>query len=128
MVPDEDNEQGYRSISDPRDLGPDEMRKYWNRVQKTLTDVFKISDREAAKAVGELQERLHKTEPDAQLHFYHADPFQVAADTARPGGEVTPEEKDRYLEVLKREEQDQHDWPSSGSLRRALPDDPPPKD
>lgn len=127
MAPDEDNEQDYRAVNNLSDLDQAAVAKYWGRVHKTLTHVFDKPDEEARDAVADLRRRLNK-QPETELHVYHADPFQIAADIARPGIEVTAAEKDRYYEILKEENPDQQDWPNRGSLRRSVPDDPPPTD
>jgi hypothetical protein len=126
MAPDEDNELDYRPVGDRSDLDPAEIERYWGRVQRTLTDVFDMTNTLAKDAVADLRQRLGGLS-GTEVHFYHADPFQVAADIARPGAEVTPEQKDRYLDVLEAE-QDPYDLPKRGSLRRSIPDDPPPRD
>jgi hypothetical protein len=84
-------------------------------------------DEEARDAIADLRRRLNN-QPDAELRFYYTDPFQVAADIAGSGIEVTPAEKDLYYEILKEENPDQQDWPPRGSLRRSVPDDPPATD
>ena len=101
---------------DYRIIGPDEAlsetfrNAYWVHVKQVLRDVFHGDEKEADAARERLEkfEKQKKTKgqrPQPQTIFYHADPFEVAADLAgRRGQEITPDEKARYQEVLRQVE------------------------
>ena len=102
-----------------RDEPPSEQFKdeYWWRVERTLQEVFR-SDPSAAR---ERRKLVDGASPETQTIFYHADPFEVAADLAgRRGEPITPEEKQRYVKIKNLAEP-----PSDDDLRPGRPEDKP---
>ena len=68
--------------------------EYWRRVERTLKEVFDTNPVVAKQ----LRDRVDDAPSGTQTAFYHADPFEVAADLAgRRGEQITPEEKQRYV-------------------------------
>src|SRR5215467_13704458 len=65
------------SIIHRGDTPPEKFqRDYWNLVQRALDEVFHSS----VQSMGVLRKRMEKASADTQTAFYHADPFEVAAD------------------------------------------------
>ena len=90
---------------------------YWERVELTLEKVFH-SDPFAAKR---LRRKVDGAKADTQTAFYHADPFEVAADLAGHRQEpITPEEKRRYIDAV-----NISDSPKDEELRSTHPEEEP---
>lgn len=96
---------------------PPELKDgYWERVRRALQDVFG-ADPGLAEPV---RRNLEQQPADTQTAFYHADPFEVAADLAgRRGQIISADEKARYLDAEQRS-----DRPSPEQLRQAHPEQP----
>jgi hypothetical protein len=102
-------------------LNPQDIRNYWDQVEEILKGSFKVSDEDTRAYVDDIQKRLQDTPADTQLYFYHANPFEVAADLAKKNTPITYPEKEFYVaHVRKRPENDR---PSREVLQRLLPDD-----
>jgi hypothetical protein len=93
---------------------PDDQFKgyFWERVKRALDAVFEKNPDLAEAA----RERVERAPADTQTAFYHADPFEVAADLAGQR-EVTPEQKRRYIEAEERQ-----DRPPESALRQSHPE------
>jgi hypothetical protein len=83
-------------------LRPDEplpeefVSDYWERVSRTLVEVFHSDGGRAAA----LRQKVRAAPLETQAAFYHADPLEVAADLAgRRDEPITMQEKKKYLEV-----------------------------
>jgi hypothetical protein len=115
------NEPIYDVVAAIKEIDNQQIDAYWRRVVETLQHVFGMSRSDAEDKVRELWAKLKETGPDTQLHFYHSDPFEVAADlagaAARP---ITPEEKRRYIELQNLPKDDR---PDPAALDRLLPED-----
>ena len=115
------NEPMYDVVAANKELDNRQVDAYWRRVVETLQRVFGVSGSDAEDKVGELRTKLKDTGPDTQLHFYHVDPFEVAADLAGAAGRaITPEEKRRYIEL---QDLPKDDRPDPAALDRLLPED-----
>jgi hypothetical protein len=72
---------------------------YWGRVKRALQHVFQKDPTRA----DELRKRVDGAPPDTQTAFYHADPFEIAADLAgRRNHPLSDAETARYLDLLDR--------------------------
>lgn len=70
--------------------------EYWDLVERTLKEVF---DSAPSVAKG-LRDEVDEASPDTQAAFYHADPFEVAADLAGHRDKpITPDRKQRYVKL-----------------------------
>lgn len=102
----------------PTETPPKEFRdQYWSTVVRTLKEVFDVGSTED---LDRLREKVDEAPAATQTAFYHAEPFDVAADLAgRRGDRVTAEEKQRYVRhILPAQEK-----PSEAELGRAHPED-----
>jgi hypothetical protein len=54
--------------------------RYWELVNKTLVDVFEVDPPIANDTVAKLAKEIVKRPSEEQLHFYHSEPLDVAAD------------------------------------------------
>lgn len=110
--------EGRYDIVRPGEALPDDFkREYWRRVRRALIEVFhgdpSLADRLRDKVENDAS-------PDTRTIFYHADPFEVAADLAgRRGQAVSAAEKSRYLTV-----ESAPDRPSREALRQTHPEHP----
>ncbi len=103
----------YRVVS-RGERPPVDHDQYWERVKRALQHVF---GKDPAPA-DQLRQKVNDALPDTQTAFYHADPFEVAADLAgRRHQSVTPDEEARYLEVL-----DSQDRPKAEELAVTHPE------
>jgi hypothetical protein len=94
---------GYRIVAPDQKLSAAFRDAYWARVKQALRHVFR-GDEAEADAARERVDVFQKTNGHLPALFYHADPFDVAADLAgRRGQEITSEEMARYQEVLRDE-------------------------
>jgi hypothetical protein len=94
----------YRTVAPDQLLSKTFRDAYWARVKQALRDVFRGDEKEADGARKRLDD-FEELKGQPQTIFYHADPFEVAADLAgRRGQEVTPDEKARYQQVLRQAE------------------------
>jgi len=94
---------GNETVWDVCELDPSAIEAYWARVGETLRRVFDVSSGDADDSVRRLRERLvNDGSAETQLHFYHLDPFQVAADLVSGDGSkvVTADEMSRYVDML----------------------------
>lgn len=57
--------------------------QYWSRVQNTLIEVFNWDLQQSDVRIREAILDLEQQEPEAQVVFYHAEPYDVAEDFAR---------------------------------------------
>ena len=94
------NETLYGVARDIEACSKDDVDHYWLKVKETLRRVFHQSDPD--RMADDLRQRVTTAGPDTELHFYHSDPLQVAADLSghrsRP---LSAEEKSGYWEVLR---------------------------
>ena len=92
----------YSVIRRGEELPEDFKEDYWKRVKRTLREVFGKDPGQAER----LREHVKNAPADTQTAFYHADPFDVAADLAgRRGAVISREEMRRYLEIEQRRDQ-----------------------
>jgi hypothetical protein len=117
----DDNESTYKTIGTMDQLNPQDVQNYWGQVEDILKGAFKVSENDARAYIGEIQERLRASPPDTQLHFYHANPFQVAIDLTKRNGPIAVEAKEYYINHVRK--LPENDRPSRESLQRLLPDD-----
>jgi hypothetical protein len=90
---------------------------YWVCVERALERAFH-SDPSSAER---LRKKVDKASADTQTAFYHADPFEVAADLAgRQQEPITPEEKRRYIDAV-----NISDSPEDKELRSTRPEEEP---
>jgi hypothetical protein len=68
----------YSVIRRGEQLPEDFKQDYWMRVKRALREVFGKDPRQAER----LRESVENASADTQTAFYHADPFDVAADLA----------------------------------------------
>jgi hypothetical protein len=81
---------------------PHYVNEYWHRVRRALREVFQYSNEDDVEV---LRTEVEKASMDTQTIFYHADPFEVAADLARRRGMlITPGEEAKYLDADERED------------------------
>jgi hypothetical protein len=119
-MPDE-NEGTYKVIGSVRELNSDDIRNYWEQVADILKGAFQRSEADAHGLVANLQEKLSNAPEDTQLYFYHANPFQVAADLAESGPRIGLSAKQYYIKNVRKLPVD--DRPDEAGLSRVLPDD-----
>jgi hypothetical protein len=75
--------------------------EYWANVKAILVKVFH-HDAQAADAARESIESFEQEKGQPLTIFYHADPFEVAADLAgRRMKVITPDEKARYQSLMR---------------------------
>jgi hypothetical protein len=117
------NQADYKTVRSVGEFDEGFIDGYWGRVTETLERVFGISASEAENKVGDLRRRLSEqraNHPDTELHFYHLDPFQVAADLiGLTAPRTTAEQKQRYVAMNLPE----NDRPADDQLGRVLPED-----
>ncbi|MCA6121701.1 hypothetical protein J6500_07270 [Bradyrhizobium sp. WSM 1704] len=110
-------EGNYEIVRRGEPLNEQFKNEYWRRVKDIMTDVF----RSDSSVADDLRKNVDGASPDTQTAFYHADPFEVAADLAgRPGESITPDEKRRYVNMKKLAEP-----PKGEDLDAGRPEDKP---
>jgi hypothetical protein len=86
-----------------------------------LKGSFNVPESDARIYIDSIKKRLDASLPDTHLYFYHANPFQVAADLANKNSPITLAEKEYYITHIRK--LPDNDRPNSESLQRLLPDD-----
>ncbi|GJD49111.1 hypothetical protein OPKNFCMD_1841 [Methylobacterium crusticola] len=120
-MPDDLNEEPYGIVDAAADVPDDLKRQFWGRIRDTLRDVFHHP--QAQEVADAFRARLRKAGTETELHAYHLDPLQVAADLAGDRlAPVTPGQRAAYA-ALVRDRVGLADVPDAASLQRAVPDD-----
>ena len=121
------NEVEYGTADTVDRLDPEKIEKYWRDVSETLEQIF--GEPNAVNKVRRLREMLKglpEQKKDTELHFYHLDPFQVAADLAGSARHlVSPQARAEYI---RRKNLPEKDRPDDDSVLRAKPEDLIPSD
>jgi hypothetical protein len=96
---------------------PEAVRdEYWGVVKRVLVHVFHDDAQKADIARTRLED-FERGAGEPQTFFYHADPFEVAADLAgRRGREITSEQKQRYQDLIVA-----HDKPPGSQVHATYP-------
>ena len=111
-------EADYRVIARGEYPSPQDIATYWSLVKRALRDVFEVDDDAPVNA---LRDKVNAQNADTQTVFYHADPFEVAADLAGQRGKViTADEKARYIDKVKKLRGDKR--PSGEQLEQDPPE------
>ena len=93
------SEGEYHVIRPGEALSEDFRDEYWGRVKRTLQRVFHGNPTDADR----LRDKINAAPEETQTIFYHADPFEVAADLAgRREGPISQEEQEEYLRTEER--------------------------
>ncbi|MBR0871282.1 hypothetical protein JQ633_13010 [Bradyrhizobium tropiciagri] len=97
MIENTKSAEGEYKILERGDALPEDFKnEYWEQVKRILREVFDSKP----SAADDLRKDVNAASPDTQTAFYHADPFEVAADLmGRRGKPITPDEKQRYLKI-----------------------------
>jgi hypothetical protein len=139
MAPDEDTGKSEGEWIQMGAAPPQSAQdRYWDHVERTLTDVFEVDPHEAERKVRDMRDRIKKEAerearvkrertkeepmPGIETIFYHATPLDVAADLAGHPRDyiVQPEERRRYVHILT---QDRDDRPEPADVAKVHPED-----
>ena len=90
------------TVRQDQSLSTDDLELYWQYVKEALHEVFG-KDKSLADEARERLENVEREKQEPFTLFYHASPFEVAADLAGQGGnEITIAQRKAYQKLLKR--------------------------